>query len=212
MAGKPQSTKELIPTRHSLLSRLKDWNDQESWRDFFETYAKLIYRTAIRAGLTDTEAQDVVQETVIAAAKHLPEFDYDPQKGSFKTWLMRQTKWRIVSQYRRRQRGAHLSIHRSGNDTRTGTIERIADPAGPAVEATWDAEWEEALVGAAMTRVRKQVDPKQFQIFDLYVVKKWSVLRISRALNVNPAAVYLAKHRVSKLIKKEITRLQAKPV
>jgi len=31
-----------IPTRSSLLGRLKDWEDQESWRDFFETYWRLI--------------------------------------------------------------------------------------------------------------------------------------------------------------------------
>jgi len=29
---------DLIPTRLSLLTRLKDWNDQEGWRDFFDTY------------------------------------------------------------------------------------------------------------------------------------------------------------------------------
>src|SRR5688572_618544 len=34
---------EFIPTRQSLLSRLRDWDDRESWNDFFETYWKLIY-------------------------------------------------------------------------------------------------------------------------------------------------------------------------
>lgn len=33
-----------IPTRKSLLGRLKDWEDQESWHVFFDTYWKLIYR------------------------------------------------------------------------------------------------------------------------------------------------------------------------
>ncbi len=55
-------TNEFIPTRDSLLSRLKDWNDRDSWKEFFETYWKLIYRTALQAGLNEAEAQDVVQE------------------------------------------------------------------------------------------------------------------------------------------------------
>jgi len=59
---------ELIPTRRSLLSRLKDWDDQESWKDFFDTYWKLVYGVAIKAGLSDQEAQDVVQETVLSVA------------------------------------------------------------------------------------------------------------------------------------------------
>src|SRR5262245_61835089 len=35
MAAKPD---DLIPTRESLLSRIKDWDDRESWQDFFDTY------------------------------------------------------------------------------------------------------------------------------------------------------------------------------
>ena len=46
-----------IPTRQSLLARLKDWNDQEGWRRFFETYWRLIHSTALKAGLTQTEAE-----------------------------------------------------------------------------------------------------------------------------------------------------------
>src|SRR5580658_10178103 len=53
-----------IPTRRSLLSRLKNWNDNESWKTFFDTYWRLIYNTAVRAGLNDAEAQDVVQDTI----------------------------------------------------------------------------------------------------------------------------------------------------
>ena len=57
---------KFIPTRRSLLSRLKDWDNQDSWRDFFNTYWRLIYEFAAKAGLDDADAQDVVQETVIS--------------------------------------------------------------------------------------------------------------------------------------------------
>lgn len=33
---------ELIPARDSLLSRLQDRDDHESWQDFFNTYWKLV--------------------------------------------------------------------------------------------------------------------------------------------------------------------------
>ena len=51
---------ELLPTRRSLLVRLRDWEDQSSWRDFFNTYWKFIYGVAIKSGLSDSEAEDVV--------------------------------------------------------------------------------------------------------------------------------------------------------
>ena len=93
---------QLLPTRYSLLSRLKDYEDQESWRDFFETYWRLIYSTAIKAGLNDAEAQDVVQETILSVLRKIPEFEYDPQIGSFKCWLLQLTTWRIIDQRRLR--------------------------------------------------------------------------------------------------------------
>ena len=57
--------------RASLLGRLKDWEDQTSWREFFDTYWRLIYTVARKAGLTAAEAQDVVQDTSLVVAKKL---------------------------------------------------------------------------------------------------------------------------------------------
>ena len=67
----PETRNDWLPTRTSLLRRLKQWEDQESWRDFFNTYWKLIYGAAVKAGLNDAEAQDVVQDTVITVAKKI---------------------------------------------------------------------------------------------------------------------------------------------
>ena len=84
MARNPDN---LIPTRRSLLSRLKNLDDQESWNDFSRIYRGLVYGVARQAGLTDSEAQDIVQETFISVVKTIQEFKYDPAVGSFKSWL-----------------------------------------------------------------------------------------------------------------------------
>ena len=68
------SPDELVPTRRSLIERLRDLDDQPSWREFFDTYWKLIYAAAIQAGLSAQEAEDVVQETVIGVARKMPDF------------------------------------------------------------------------------------------------------------------------------------------
>src|SRR5881396_2506460 len=142
-----------IPTRHSLLNRLKDWGDQASWQDFFDTYWRLIYNVAVKAGLTDTEAQEVVQETVIAVARKIPEFKADPAHGSFSAWLMRLTRWRIADQFRRRGRvgvqasacprpAGKLKRELQPDDTGlTDTVDRILDPGGVAFETVWGEEW-----------------------------------------------------------------------
>src|SRR5512136_2458772 len=94
--------KDLLPTRYSLLSRLENWDDQKSWKDFFDAYWRLIYSVALNAGLTESEAQDVVQETVICVARDIQKFKRDRSLGSFKGWLHNITRWRIADQLRKR--------------------------------------------------------------------------------------------------------------
>src|SRR2546422_4976997 len=145
-----------IPTRHSLLNRLKDLGDQASWQDFFDTYWRLIYNVAVKAGLTDVEAQEVVQETVIAVARKISEFKADPAHGSFSAWLMRLTRWRIADQFRKRQGGARAlgaspdaaggSPALPSDDTGlTDTVNRIPDPGGVTFETMWNEEGERNL-------------------------------------------------------------------
>ena len=90
----------------------------------------------------------------------------------------------------------------------TGTVERVADPALPEFGAEWDAAWEKRLFAAALEAVKEQVDGKAYQIFDLYVVKEWPAREVARSLGISVARVYLAKHRLSALLKKEIQRLE----
>ena len=201
-------TRELIPTRKSLLERLRNWDDHESWRVFFDTYWRLIYSLAVRAGLNNEEAEEVVQETIIAVMKKMPTFEYDARLGSFKGWLLQLTRWRILDQLRHRgsmKRGVGLE---SGDCA----LEDMPDPAGTEIEAVWDAEWETNLLSAAVDRVKRKVDPQQYQVFDLCVIKGWSVSKVSQTLRLNRARVSLIKHRVSRMIKAEVARLRARPV
>jgi RNA polymerase sigma-70 factor (ECF subfamily) len=198
------------PTRPSLLARLKDTDDQQSWQEFDDLYRKLIFGFAIKAGLNETEAQEVVQETLIAAAKNLPEFRYDPKVCAFKTWLLNLSRWRVQDQLRKRVPASPATLSKPPDADRTATIERVPDPAGGQFEAIWDSEWQKTLLEAALERVKTQVDSKQWQIFDLYALKEWSVKDVAKALGVSVGRVYLIKHRVSALLKKEMKRLEAK--
>jgi RNA polymerase sigma factor (sigma-70 family) len=200
---------ELIPTRLSLLNRLKNWEDQESWRDFFNTYWKLIYGVAVKSGLSDAEAQDVVQDTVITVAKKMEDFKYDPVLDSFKGWLLYLTRKRIAMQYRRRQRDRRAEDHSGPGSNLVMSIEQIPDPAGVNLEAIWEEEWETNIMDAAIARIKERVNPKQFQMFSFYVLKQWPVKEVAEALDVPVAQVYLAKHRISSLVQNEVKKLKA---
>jgi RNA polymerase sigma-70 factor (ECF subfamily) len=138
----------------------------------------------------------------------MPEFRYDPSTaGSFKAWLLRLTSWRIADEFRKRPISAPSANLRKADTARTSTTDRIPDPShDPAT--IWEDEWEKNLVDAAIERVKHRVDANQFQLFDLYVLQQWPVKKITQVLRVNVGRVYLAKHRITGLVRKEVAYLK----
>jgi RNA polymerase sigma factor (sigma-70 family) len=212
MSAKTTSTADAFSgTRRSLLTRLKDWDDAEGWREFFDTYGKLIYHFARKAGLNDAEAQDVVQETLLVIAKQMPDFRYDSSKGSFRRWLFNQARWRIADVFRKRRRADFISPGRSDDSaTGTGELERVPDASAEKLQAYWDQEWRENQLARALERVKANVSERQYQMFHLFTVQRWSMAEIVRTLKVNRAQVYMARMRVGKRVKAELAALVAR--
>ncbi len=213
---KAELKEQFAKTRMSLIEQLANWEDQRTWDEFYQTYWRLIYSVSVKSGLGPDEAFDVVQETVLSVAKQWKKGQkYDPSKGSFKTWLMNITRWRIADQFRKKQRNPAAMNQSGGTPGEDGegrstvTIERLAGEDGEeTLERMWENEWMYNLSEVAIERVKKQVSPKQFQIFHAYVIKEWDTARVKEELGVSQAQVYLAKHRVGGLIKKEIEVLK----
>ncbi len=195
-------------TRKSLIERLGNWEDQRTWDEFYKTYWRLIHSVARKAGLTEDEAWDVVQETILTIARQSRKKAYNPEAGSFKSWLLTATRWRIADRFQKRERNLATSGDGPDSDRDTATIERFSDPARPALETVWDSEWASHLTEIALRRVRDKVSPKQYQIYDCYVLKDWDVARVAEHIGVSIAQIYVAKHRVGALLRKEITALE----
>ncbi len=200
------SKEELIPTRWSLIQRLKNWDDQESWKDFFETYWRLIYGVALKSGLTNTEAEDVVQETVISVSKKIGEFKADPAAGSFKGWLMQLTRWRILDQIRKRS--PEVPYARQNQADRTPVTAQIPDPAGLDLEKIWEEEWSNNLVKAALEKVQTQANARHYQVFYLHVIQEVPPEKVAAVTGVSAEQVYVIKHRLTPLFRAAIEQIE----
>jgi RNA polymerase sigma-70 factor (ECF subfamily) len=188
---------QLISTRWSLIQRLRNYDDQVSWQEFFDSYWRLIYSTAVRAGLTDAEAQDAVQETIISVCQNIGQLDTSPGAGSFKNWLMRMARWRIIDQIRKRRFGVPLVLHdKNATSSDTATGEGPPDPAGVELERIWEEEWRDNLTQAALVRVQRQASARHYQIFYLYVVLETPVAQVAAATGATPDEIYMVKHRL----------------
>jgi RNA polymerase sigma-70 factor (ECF subfamily) len=195
--------RSLPPTRKSLLIRLKNWGDEQSWHDFYQIYERLIYESALKAGLRNVEAQEVVQETLLSVAKKIAGFDYNPESGSFKGWLLQITRRRIIDQFRKRKPEAMPSA----NGAVLPAVELVSDPSSR-LEALWNEEWHLALLDMARAVVKRKVGARQYRMFDLYVLQQLPLKKVTRTLGVNAAQVYMAKYRITKLLKKELHNLE----
>ncbi|PTY07449.1 RNA polymerase subunit sigma [Opitutaceae bacterium EW11] len=198
-----------LQTRPTLLFRVRDWQDGDSWDEFHRLYRRLIYGRARRAGLCHEDAEDVAQEVFKRVAETIRDFDLNPDRGSFRGWLMQLTRWRIADKFESHSPSAERVPHApsdDGTERRTSTTDRIPAPAED--EDAWDREWREQLLATATERLARRVNPKHFQAFDLHVRQRWPVLKVAAQLGVNPASVYVISHRLTKRLAAEIALLE----
>ncbi len=88
-------------TSLSLINRVRDRTDVESWREFYEFYRPLLARYMRSLGLDEHAACDVIQEVFVRLLQALPTFEFDGQRGRFRSYLWKLTYSALVDQARR---------------------------------------------------------------------------------------------------------------
>ena len=189
-------------TRASLLLRIRDGQDKEAWRQFVEIYASLIYGFARKRGLQDADAADLMQDVLRSIASAVGRLDYDPRRGSFRSWLYTVTRNKLYSfldGQRRHPRG-------SGDSGAQQLLEEQAGPDDSA--AAWDQEYQRRLFGWAADHVRTEFQESTWQAFWQTAVEGRGPKDVARELNLSPGAVYVAKSRVIARLREKIQEVQ----
>ena len=191
-------------TRWSVIAGIKDPNNDARWTEFYELYSDLIFAVAMKSGLREHEAQDVVQETMKSVARNIGEFDASPGRGSFRSWLLQLARWRIED-----QRAKRLPVSAGEAPTQTGvtsTVERVPDPAELDVHV-YDAEWRKALLNEALRRLQLKVKAQQYQVFYLLEMDGKNTSEVAAMTGMSAARVYLERHRVRLKLKNILASL-----
>lgn len=190
------------PTRVTLLLRLRDLSDQQAWGEFVELYAPLVYQFARRKGLQDADAADVTQDVLRSAARSLPSFDYDPERGGFRRWLFTVCRHEVCDFHARR---SHLPVG-SGDTAVLGRLSEL--PANSDDEADWDREYRQRLFEWAAERVRPTVQPATWSAFWQTAVEGQPPQSVAEQLGLSVGAVYIARSRVLARIREQIERIE----
>jgi RNA polymerase sigma factor (sigma-70 family) len=192
-------------TRVTLLHRLnQNPGDQLSWAEFVRVYGPAIRGWLLHWGLQEADSQDVAQNVLLRLTAKLPQFKYDPTK-SFRGWLKTLTHhaWHdFVTEAGYRTRG-------SGDTSVLDQLQSLEarEDLAARVEATFDKE----LLEMAMLRAKERVAETTWQAFKLAALDGVTPQTVADQLGVRVSQVYLAKHRVQKLVQEEIRAIEGVP-
>ena len=187
----------MLTTPPSLLDRLRQAPEQLGWGGFVEMYTPLLFAWAGRAGLSlGHDAADLVQDVFATLVEKLPEFRYDPQK-SFRAWL----KTVLLNRWRK---------HPAAPDGRAGAPDAdlnaiaAADKKLPEFE---EAEYRRYLVRRALALMEAEFKPATWQACWECVVRSRPPAEVAAELGVTDNAVYLARSRVLRRLREELSGL-----
>lgn len=203
----PSFADDSLQTRASLLKRLRDLDDAESWSEFYRTYERAVRGLARKRGLSEAEAEEVAQEVFQRIAATIHNFEPTPRTGAFRRWLYQLARWRADDKLRERRRaGTHEPLV---EHTTTGPhclAPRFAAPDD--IEAALEADARRKLLNVALERLRHRISPRDLQIYRHLVAEEWPVSRIASFFRIAAPSVYVIRHRVGRLIRTEIERIQ----
>lgn len=181
-------------TRPSLLGRIRDPADAESWAVFVRTYTPLVYGYCRKRGLQDADAADVAQDVLSQVARSIRGFEYDPARGRFRDWLGTLTRHRLARFFARRPRPDAVP----DLDGRPNA----ADP-----DPDWDAAFNAQILRAALDRARPAFEPATWRAFELTWQENRPAGEAARETGLAVDAVYAAKSRVLKRLREEVLLL-----
>lgn len=191
-------------TRHSLVLRLRDSDDQAAWSEFVEIYEPLLYRLARGRGLQDADARDVCQDVLRAVAGAIDDWDPDPAKGKFRAWLFRiarnHTVNFLVAQSARPQATGGTSVQRALEEAADAKVQHAA-------ETQFGLEFRRRAFRWAAERVRHEFTSATWQAFWMTSVETKSPHQVGEELGMTVGAVYIARSRVMARIRHRVEQL-----
>jgi len=190
-------------TRPSLLVRLRDAADREAWGEFVALYAPLVYTLARKRDLQDADAANVAQEVLLKVSVAIKEFEYDPNRGTFRGWFLTLARNGLHDFLARRNR----QCLGSGDSATLALLEEL--PSQAEEEALWEREYEQRVFAWAVERVRPQFKGPTWQAFWQTAVEGKSGEEAARALGMTVGAVYVAKCRVQARLRAEIQEVES---
>ena len=195
---------EPLNTRETLLQKIKNSRDDQSWEDFTNYYQGYIYAVVLSMNINYHDTQDLVQAVLLKAWKSLPDFEYDPGKGRFRSWLTTVTKNTVKRFMYKKSR----QLENADESKKEDLEQYLGQVSLPDIDEIAQREWEAYISKMAWDRIKDDLAENVRLSFERLMSGE-SVRSIATGLNFPENTIHVYKNRVQKRLFKEILRLES---
>lgn len=191
------TSSEFPETHPSMIAALREGQTASHWIEFYQRYAPAIFRVARYRGMDRHDAEDLVQQVMLNISRHIDRFDYRRDRGQFRNWVRRIAENKIIDLARRSQVPAI-------------SVETLVEPRDdrPTLDDLWDQEWRLQDVLFCVDECRRDIAPRTYEAFRLYVVDGLSAKDTAARLNMSVEQVYVTRNQVLNRVRKLIADLE----
>lgn len=191
------TSSEFPETHPSMIAALREGKAASHWIEFYQRYAPAIFRVARYRGMDRHDAEDLVQQVMLNISRHIDRFDYRRDRGQFRNWVRRIAENKIIDLARRSQVPAI-------------SVETLVEPRDdrPTLDDLWDQEWRLQDVLFCVDECRRDIAPRTYEAFRLYVVDGLSAKDTAARLNMSVEQVYVTRNQVLNRVRKLIADLE----
>ncbi len=204
LPGSPDDSAQVSVTSSFLLDGLKDPSNRVIWGQYVNRYRPLIVTYAQRLGLTAADAEDATQQVLAEFCRAYQAGKYDRERGRLREWLFGIARNQILNL--RRRRATRAEVQMADSNGGTGFFDRAADD--ESMSAVWDDEWQNAILRDCLVAVRREVEPRTFEAFELFACQGLSASQVAERLQMTENAVFGAKRRVLRRARELLANVQ----
>ena len=186
-----------MKTRQTLIQKVKNQHDENSWKEFADLYSPYLARVLLNLNVSTSDCDDLIQKILLVCWKKLPDFEYDPDRALFRTWLSSIAKNHVMTFFRgeSRKQAKSEKIQKLSVEITEPEIDRIAEK-----------EWKSFIGNLAWESIQEEFNENALKCF-VMVSEGKTADEISEEVGISAGSVYVYKKRVMEKLYKEINKL-----
>lgn len=192
---------DVTRTTTALLDDLHDPAHGDAWSMLDQRYRPIVTGLARRLGLSDADASDAAQETMVRVLSEYRDGRYDRERGRLRTWILAIARTKIADVHRKR------GVRKEAR----GVSAMVSMPEDQELVSLWDAERRFAILREAMLDLQasSKTSDRTIKAFEMLVFHRRSVADVAAELDMSENDVYLAKSRTARKLREIVHRLEA---